>query len=93
MFLGGNDFYAANDNEDDKKLVNISIDELAEDVPSDAEMANQRQIDRSKWIEVIRDGSNHVEQSMHNCIVQKYQQQARQEQGQSSLHPEQKKDR
>ena len=39
LFFGGNDLYAANDKADDKKLVNISIDDLNEDemLPSEAE--------------------------------------------------------
>ena len=32
IFLGNNDFYAENERKDDRKLVNISIDELNEDM-------------------------------------------------------------
>ena len=36
--LKGDEFYAASDKIDDKKLVNISIDELNDEMPSDAEV-------------------------------------------------------
>ena len=65
ILFGNNDFYAENERKDDIKLVNISIDELDED-----EVEKLEKVERSKWIEVIRENSG---QSLHQRIVQQYQ--------------------
>ena len=63
--MGGDALYGESDKVGDKKLVNISIDELnADEMPSDCEInqghqntASREQMERSKWIEVIRESS------------------------------------
>ena len=63
--MAGDALYGESDKAGDKKLVNISIDELnADEMPSDCEInqahqnaAAREQMERSKWIEVIRESS------------------------------------
>jgi len=40
VILGTDEFYAAQDQVDDRKMVNISIDDLNDELPSDAEAAD-----------------------------------------------------
>ena len=85
VFIGGDAFYAENDKASDKKLVNISIDEL-NDMPSDVDLTQaqlsaieKERTDRSKWIEVIRENSQPSQnqppqaQVLHQHIVQQYE--------------------
>ena len=63
--MAGDAFYGESDKAGDKKLVNISIDELnADEMPSDCDInqpqqnaVTKEQMERSKWIEVIRESS------------------------------------
>lgn len=59
MLLGTDEFYAAKDQVDDRKMVNISIDDLNDELPSDAEAVDvqnsvrfKKTEQKSHWIEV-----------------------------------------
>lgn len=65
-------FYAVNNGSDDRKLVNISIDELKDDMlPSDAEAINANsKNERSKWIEVVRQPKEVGQQKPIDTLVE-----------------------
>ena len=69
VIMGTDEFYAAKDQVDDRKMVNISIDDLNDELPSDGEAIGglnsmqQKHGEKSRWIEVRRNDKDMQEET------------------------------